>query len=250
MLPARRRRELQQRDIAYRSGLVASIAHSRCRSLRVSIVLFGCGSRMIVDVEESCARLGLEVAAIVKNVEGADHALARERLISVDEVGPALLACRYMLPFFTPGNRLAARQHARARGFTDAATVVDPTAVVAASATIGPGTYVNSAAAIGGAARIGDFAFINRSASIGHHAEIDDFASVGPGAILCGSVRLGRGAVAAAGAIILENLQIGRNSVVAAGAVVRESVADRCLVAGNPARIVKTDYAGYRNFLV
>jgi hypothetical protein len=35
----------------------------------VSVVLFGCGSRMIVDVGEIYARLGLEIAAIVKNVE-------------------------------------------------------------------------------------------------------------------------------------------------------------------------------------
>jgi len=37
---------------------------------------------------------------------------------------------------------------------------------------------------------------------------------------------------------------------VAAGAVVRESVADHCLVAGNPARVVATDYPGFRNFSV
>jgi acetyltransferase-like isoleucine patch superfamily enzyme len=216
----------------------------------VSIVLFGCGSPMIVDVEESCARLGLDVAAIVKNVEGPDYALARERLIRIDEVGPALLACQYMVPFFVPGNRLAAHERACARGFADAATIIDPTAAVAHSATFGQGTYVNGAAVIGGAARIGRFAFINRGASIGHHVDIGDFASVGPGAILCGNVHLARGAVAAAGAIILENVQVGRNSVIAAGAVVRESVADRCLVAGNPARIIETDYAGFRNFLV
>lgn len=214
------------------------------------VVLFGCGSRMIVDVEESCARLRLDVVAIVKNVEGPDYALARERLITIEEVGPELLTYPYVVPFFTPGNRLAAHRRARERGFTDASTIVDPTAAVAGSATIGQGAYVNSAAVIGGAALIGAFAFVNRGANIGHHADIGEFASVGPGAIVCGNARLASGAVAAAGAIILENVQVGRNSVVAAGAVLRESVADRCLVAGNPARIIKTDYSGFRNLLV
>jgi serine acetyltransferase len=37
---------------------------------------------------------------------------------------------------------------------------------------------------------------------------------------------------------------------VAAGAVVSESVGDHCLVAGNPARIVAHDYAGYGGFSV
>jgi len=216
----------------------------------VSVVLFGCGSRMIVDVEESCARLGLEIAAIVKNVEGPDYALSRGRIVKADDVDRAIKCCQYVVPFFTPGHRFAAQRDADARGFSCAATIIDPTAVVASSTTIGPGTYVNAGVVIGGAARIGAFVFINRSSSIGHHVEIDDFASVGPGAIICGSARLGRGAVAAAGAIILPEVQVGRNSVVAAGSVVRESVADHCLAAGNPARIIDTDYVGFRNISV
>jgi serine acetyltransferase len=218
--------------------------------MHVSIVLFGCGSRMIVDVEESCARLELEIAAIVKNVEGPDYALSRGRVMKIDNIDPAIKCCQYVVPFFTPGNRFAAHQDACARGFTHQATIIDPTAVVARSARIGPGTYVNIGVVIGGAAQIGAFVFINRGASIGHHVDIADFASIGPGAIVCGSAQLRRGAVAGAGAIILENVQVGRNSVVAAGAVVRESVADQCLVAGNPARIIDSNYAGFRNRLV
>jgi len=216
-------------------------------SPRESIVLFGCGSRMIVDVEESCIRLGLEIAAIVKNVEGPDYALSCGRIVKAEEVEPAIKRCPYLVPFFTPGHRFAAHRDAVGRGFGSPATVVDPTAVVARSTTMGRGTYVNAGAVIGAAARIGAFVFINRSASIGHHVEIEDFASVGPGAIVCGSARLGRGAVAAAGAIILPEVEVGRNSVVAAGAVARESVADHCLAAGNPARIVDANYAGFRN---
>jgi hypothetical protein len=153
---------------------------------------------MIVDVEESCARLGLEIAAIVKNVEGPDYALSHGRVVMADNVNPAIRCCQYAVPFFTPGHRFAAHRDAGVRGFTREATIIDPSAVVASSATIGPGTYVNSGVTIGGAARIGAFVFINRSASIGHHVDIADFASVGPGAIICGSVRLGRGAVAGA----------------------------------------------------
>ena len=115
---------------------------------------------------------------------------------------------------------------------------------------LGEGTYVNAAVAIGGATTIGAFAFINRGSSIGHHVEIADFVSIGPGATIAGSVRIGRGAVIGAGAVILPAVEIGRNAVVSAGAVVRDAVADHCLVAGNPAQVVKTGYAGYRNLSV
>ncbi len=39
--------------------------------------------------------------------------------------------------------------------------------------------------------------------------------------------------------IVLKGVRIGKNSVVAAGAVVTKDVPDNCVVAGNPARIVK-----------
>lgn len=41
-------------------------------------------------------------------------------------------------------------------------------------------------------------------------------------------------------AVILKGVTIGRNSVVAAGAVVSRDVPENCVVAGNPARVVKT----------
>jgi acetyltransferase-like isoleucine patch superfamily enzyme len=214
------------------------------------VVLFGSGASTIVDVEESCARLGLEIAAIVKNLEGPDYALSRQRVVKADDVPDEIKAFHYVVPIFTPGHRLVAHRDARARGFDRAATIVDPTAVVANSAVIGAGTYVNCLVAIGGASRIGAFVFINRAASIGHHVQIADFAAVGPGAIVCGETRLGRGAVIAAGAIVLPAVEVGENSAVVAGSVLKESIPDHCLAAGNPARIIKTDYVGFRNLSV
>jgi sugar O-acyltransferase (sialic acid O-acetyltransferase NeuD family) len=216
----------------------------------MSVVLFGSGSSMIVEVEESCARLGLEIVAIIRNVAGPDHALARNRVVAADAIGAELTMCPYMVPIFTPGHRAAAHRDAVARGFRDAIAIIDPTAVVARSATIGTGSYVNAAAVVGAAARIGPFVFINRAASIGHHVEVADFAAIGPGATICGSTRLARGTVVCAGATVLPGLAIGAGSVVAAGAVVTESVPDHCVVAGNPARVVKQGYAGYGNLSV
>jgi sugar O-acyltransferase (sialic acid O-acetyltransferase NeuD family) len=216
----------------------------------VSIVLFGSTTMMIVEVEESCARLGLHILAIVRNVEGRDYPLARERIIRAEDVTAEIAACPFIVPIFTPGHRMAASREAMARGFSTPMTVTDPTSAVARSTTLGAGTYINAGVCIGGASRIGAFAFINRSASIGHHAAIDDFVSVGPGATIAGAVRIGRGTVIGAGAVVLPDLTIGSNAVVAAGAVVREAVDDHCLVAGNPARVIKEQYAGYRDLSV
>jgi sugar O-acyltransferase (sialic acid O-acetyltransferase NeuD family) len=220
------------------------------RKRLVAIVLYGSTASMIVDVEETCARLGVAIRAIVRNVEGKDFALARDLVMPANGVTPEIASSPYLIPIFTPGHRLAAFNDAGTRGFRNPTTIVDPTSTVARSTRLGEGTYINAGVVIGGATAIGAFAFINRSASIGHHVEIADFVSVGPGATVAGSVRIGRGTVIGAGAVILPAVEIGRNAVISAGAVVREAVADHCLVAGNPAQVVKTDYAGYRNLSV
>lgn len=52
-------------------------------------------------------------------------------------------------------------------------------------------------------------------------------------------VRIGAGSWLGAGAIVLPGTRIGRNVVVAAGSVVRGEFADRCVIAGVPARVVR-----------
>ena len=43
------------------------------------------------------------------------------------------------------------------------------------------------------------------------------------------------------GSIIMPNVTIGNHVIVAAGSVVTKDVPDHCIVAGNPAKIIKTD---------
>lgn len=52
-------------------------------------------------------------------------------------------------------------------------------------------------------------------------------------------VRIGRGAFLGLGAIVLPGVTIGENGYVGAGAVVTEDVPDRCVVVGNPARVIR-----------
>src|SRR5690348_365105 len=58
------------------------------------------------------------------------------------------------------------------------------------------------------------------------------------------AVRIGSGSWLGAGAVILPGACIGRNVVIAAGSVVRGTVPDRCVVAGVPARVVRSYVPG------
>jgi sugar O-acyltransferase (sialic acid O-acetyltransferase NeuD family) len=203
---------------------------------------------MIAHVAVTCARLGLQIAAAVKNVEGETYEPPGQTVIRAENVPAELTALEFAVPLFTPFHRRQAAEDARQRGFARPRTLIDPTAIVASSTTFEPGCYLNSAANVGAAGQIGRFVFINRSASVGHHARIADYVSIGPGAVIAGNVRLGRGVVIAAGAVVLPNMEIGENAVVAAGAVVTKPVPPHCLVMGNPARVTQPDIAGYKNF--
>jgi serine acetyltransferase len=212
------------------------------------IVIYGIGSPIVADVAETCVRLKLDVAAWVRNIDGPVFAPAGARVIAADQVSAIELKLKFIVPQFTPGHRLATRDHALSLGFVMPAVLADPTSAVASSTKIAPGSYVGSMANIGGESNIGHFVFINRGTSIGHHVELADFVSIGPAAVLAAGVHVGRGAVIGAGAVILPGIKIGENSVVGAGAIVTKSVSPHSLVTGNPARTVKRGLAGYKGF--
>ena len=157
------------------------------------IVLYGTGSPVIVDVEESLHRAGLTLAAGIRNRPGACHLSEPARGLAPDAAGPGLRALPFLVPLFTPAQRHAAATEAAAAGFTRPFTLIDPSVPAPRSLETGEGAYVNAGCTLGGGARLGAFVFVNRGASIGHHARLDAFCSLGPGVVLAG---LAFGAVA------------------------------------------------------
>lgn len=212
------------------------------------MILFSCGSALIGDVEESCARLDIDVV-VVRNRPGPCFARDGASVIDPGDVGP-FLAQPVLIPLFTPGNRWQAAREAFALGFRQFAAVVDPTAIRPRAFSVAEGCYVNAGVVIGSSVTLGPFAMVNRSASLGHDTTIGAFASVAPGVVCGGNVKVGKGAVLGIGAVLLPDIEVGENSVVAAGSVVTRNVPAHTLVAGNPARRIKSDIAGYKGITV
>jgi hypothetical protein len=159
-----------------------------------------------------------------------------EDVLDVAALGPELLELPFAVPQTVPANREAAIADARARGFGRVLTLVDPTATVAASASVGAGAYVGTASVVAAGARLGAGTLVNRSCSIGHHVVFEDYVCTGPGAVLAGSCRIGRAAFLGAGCVVAPELSIGDAAIVGAGAVVIRDVAAGDVVVGNPAR--------------
>lgn len=120
------------------------------------------------------------------------------------------------------------------------ASLVHPSAVIASSVTLDEGGQVLAGAVIGPRVRLGVGTIVNTAASVDHECTLADGVHVGPGAVLAGCVTVGERAFIGAGAVVLPRIKIGADAIVGAGAVVREDVRGRTVVAGNPARPLRS----------
>lgn len=197
------------------------------------MILFGVRSPIVVDYEETLARLGVPISTAV-SVKGAPRLLDRSHLVDLQDF--ALSADRaFVACAFAPLRRRELWEQAVAMGLEPAAAIIDPSAVLPRSIRVGPGSFINAGVVIGALSVLGQGVLVNRAASLGHHTVLGDFVSIGPGATLAGNIHVGTGSVIGAGAVILPNVRIGSQAIVSAGSVVRKHVADDTLVVGNPA---------------
>lgn len=220
----------------------------------VSWVIYACGTPYAVEVAEMIWRRGDEVALLVDNLPTGDRpeedrqassAIIGPPVIRPGELDPMQHGLAAVVPLITPGHRFTVETEARALGLTSFPPLVDPTSVVARTATLDEGSVVNAAAVIAAATEVGRFVHVNRSASIGHHNVIEDYATLGPGCLLAGHVSVGCGAFVGAGAVCAPNVSIGPNAIVGAGAVVVRDVPAGSVAVGNPAKVVRESGAGY-----
>ncbi|SCZ77603.1 2,3,4,5-tetrahydropyridine-2,6-dicarboxylate N-acetyltransferase [Acidaminobacter hydrogenoformans] len=125
---------------------------------------------------------------------------------------------------------------------------IEPGAIIRDRVKIGENVVVMMGAVINIGAEIGDNTMIDMNAVLGARATVGKNAHVGAGAVLAGvleppsatPVILEDGVLVGANAVVLEGVRVGKNSVVAAGAIVTEDVPEGVVVAGAPAKIIKS----------
>ncbi|WP_060674810.1 acetyltransferase [Rossellomorea vietnamensis] len=117
-------------------------------------------------------------------------------------------------------------------------TVIDPTAVVSNSATVGNGTVVMPKAVINADAHIHDHCIINTGAVIEHDNSVWDYSHISPQATLTGNVTIDEGVHIGAAVTIIPGVKVGEWSIIGAGATVIRSVPAHSKAVGTPARII------------
>lgn len=162
-------------------------------------------------------------------------------LLGGDDVLPGLfaegVACAVVALGGTADNAPRRRLYdlARSLGF-EILSVVAPSAVVAAEASLGRGVQVMPGAIVGPFAALGDGALVNSGAIVEHDCILEDHAHVATGARLASGVRVGRGAHVGLDASVRQTVSLGPGAVVGAGAVVLEDVPAGVTVVGVPAK--------------
>ena len=125
---------------------------------------------------------------------------------------------------------------------------IEPGAIIRDQVTIEDNAVVMMGAVINIGAEIGSGTMIDMGAILGGRATVGKNSHIGAGAVLAGviepasaePVRVGDNVLVGANAVVIEGVQIGNGSVVAAGAIVTQDVPENVVVAGVPARVIKT----------
>lgn len=118
------------------------------------------------------------------------------------------------------------------------ATVIDPTAIVLSSITLGRGSYIGPATLLEPNVCVGNWCALLGRVYVAHDTCLGAYAACANNASIAGGVKAGVAAFIGANATVREYLHIGDNSVVGMGAAVVRDVLAGSIVAGNPARMI------------
>lgn len=135
-----------------------------------------------------------------------------------------------------PGVRRRVVEALLARG-AEFLTLVHPTAIVAPTAAIGPGSIVCPHAVVSDAAQLGRFSLVNYHASLAHDSSAGDCAVLSPYATLAGGARIADDVFLGLHATVGPGVAVGPRSKVAANSCALSDVPADSLVLGVPGRI-------------
>ncbi|MGL5149350.1 MAG: 2,3,4,5-tetrahydropyridine-2,6-dicarboxylate N-acetyltransferase [Clostridium sp.] len=125
---------------------------------------------------------------------------------------------------------------------------IEPGAIIRDRVSIGKNAVIMMGAVINIGAEIGDGTMVDMNAVVGARGKLGNRVHLGAGAVVAGVLEppskepctIGDDVMIGANAVILEGVKIGAGSVVAAGSVVVSDVPEGVVVAGSPAKIVKS----------
>jgi sugar O-acyltransferase (sialic acid O-acetyltransferase NeuD family) len=120
-------------------------------------------------------------------------------------------------------------------------SLIDPTVFVSRTARIGVGCVVYPHCYIGAYAHVGDFLFCLSGSVINHDVVLEDRVTLASGATLAGFVHVEADCYLGQSCTCRQQLRIGAGSLIGMGSVVVKDVPPHSVMAGNPARKLRSN---------
>jgi len=116
------------------------------------------------------------------------------------------------------------------------ATLIHPKASVPKKTVVGNGVSIHAFVNISANVKIGNHIQIYSNSNVGHDTEVEDFTFISMSSSIGSHVKLKEGCFVGNNACIREKTVIGKWSTIGLGSVVLNSVKEKSIVAGNPAK--------------
>ena len=205
-------------------------------STRLRIACAGAGGHGKVVADAALALGRDEVVGFLDD----NPELTGRRVIGLQVLGPIALWRDLQIDVLIPAiganrTRRDIMLREQSRGATGI-TIVHPSAMVSAFASLQAGVVVLAGAVINAGATIDDDVIVNTGSIVEHDCQVGSHAHIAPGCCLGGEARIGEGTLLGIGSRILPGIKVGVWCVVGAGAVVTKDVEDFATVVGIPAR--------------
>ena len=208
------------------------------------VVIVGCSghARVVVDILEQENRC--HIVGLLDSVKPPGTEVLGYQVIGSDEDLPALVAGQICDGIIVAigDNWVRCRMVARIKQMLPEirfVTAVHPSAQIAMSSSVGPGTVIMAGVVVNPGCHVGESCILNTGSSLDHDSRMEDFSSLAPHAVTGGGVRIGTCSAIAIGAIVSHSIRIGDNTVIGAGATVLKDVPDRVVAYGSPARVIR-----------
>jgi sugar O-acyltransferase (sialic acid O-acetyltransferase NeuD family) len=224
----RHREALQQQNsiVVKKSGIMTT---------KESIVVFGAGGHAKVVADAIRAQGKYLITAVVDPGKAETSFCG----LTVRDNELSLTPTNFIVAVGNNQLRKELFNQLRATGWRPA-SIIHPTAIVAAGATISSGTVIVAGSIINPEASIGQNCIINTGATIDHDCVIGDHAHVAPGCNVAGNVTLEEGVFLGIGSRVIDSISIGAWSTVGSGGAVIGDVPSQTTVVGVPARPVRS----------
>jgi sugar O-acyltransferase (sialic acid O-acetyltransferase NeuD family) len=209
------------------------------------LLVLGDGSFAVEALDIAEAVGGFKALGFVNSVKPPVSGSKLEGLpvFWIDEIPFGVDACEVVCAITTTQRRpFIERIRSRGYRFT---SLVHPAASVSRRAHVRDGCIVSAGVVVGSNSELGEDNIVIRGALIGHDNRTGKCCTIGPGANLAGNVEVGDGTFVGMGAVIREGVRIGKGAVISAGALVLRDVRAGDMVAGIPARIIRSGIVGH-----